>query len=136
MSVRPLAFHPNGQIDYWHDEESHGGTVQIADLQHPSGLNGVDDRFLILPCQCGTVSIHPISGGADPDRIQALFALKRATAPANRNKPFATILQEVADATAALDGPGRFKLAGVTRGHIEDGTTESPVETMLKERQK
>lgn len=136
MSVRPTIFHDNGRIDVWHDERGHGGTVRLADIHHPARLTGADDtRYLMVACPvtgCDSVSVHPVGGGADPERVQALHALKRAEQ--DRRRPFGAVLAEIAAEAEAMDGPGRFRLRDVDRQHIEDGTAASPVETRDRDR--
>lgn len=111
MSIRPVNFPSSGDLIVWHDEFNHGGTIAAADIKFAKDRAGADlDTFIVLNCPvpgCGSQSIHPIGGGADPERVQAMFALKYRTAKAM------TWDQAVAAVEAAaenMDGPGRARI--------------------------
>jgi hypothetical protein len=113
MSIRPVTFNANGSIDVWHDEANHGGNVPAAGIHWLKLPNGNNDlRWMYLPCpSCDSESMHPASGGADPDQVQRLFARRIRTLAANR-----TWLQARAILRTLVqnqDGLARFKLANV-----------------------
>lgn len=123
MTVRPIAFNPNGSIEVTHDGPNHVGTIAKADIGFAKTISGADDiRFIELACPvpgCNAVSVHPVSGGCDPVNVQKMFGKKFRAAPvtvpghpnAQRNWTQAkSLVQELAE---AMDGPGRFRLEGV-----------------------
>lgn len=120
MSVRPMAFSPDGTVSIWHDEGGHGGSVNLADLAFGAAIGAPDDeRCIVLPCPgCGSVSSHPVGGGASPHAVQALHVLKQVQA---RGRTFAAAKVRVALLASQQDFPGRFKLTRVTRQAIETG---------------
>lgn len=125
MAVYPVAFYPNGNVDLWHSERGHGGTVAITSL--PYSVNPVtgaeDDRFVVVPCPaCPSISAHPASGGGSPEVVQALHILKRARA----GRAFAQAKADVEALTEADAGPGRFKLARAARSDLEAGKLIKP----------
>lgn len=114
MSIRPTAFHDDGTIDVIHDDPGYGhtGTLNIADLKYGSnsaGQEDTDDRFILLPCPaagCNSVSIHPITGGADPDRIQKLAVIHRM---ARKDVSIAAAFNWVKDTSGTMERPDRFR---------------------------
>lgn len=131
MSLYITAFHPDGSLDVWHAEAGHGGTVPLDQIAHPPAIGPItSDDLLQVMCPvpgCGAGVIHPVSGGADPDAVQALFVLKRADEDAKaqpdakKRRKYADVLAEVRDRAEALDGPGRFRLAGVAESDLKSG---------------
>ena len=86
MSVRPTAFGPDERVTIWHDEFQHGGSVPLADVKQTKNADGSPNPFwleLVCPATrvnargqtvpCGSVSLHPVGGGADPVMVQRLF---------------------------------------------------------------
>ena len=77
MSVRPVAFNvAAGTHAFVADETGHSGNLAEGSIsfgQNPDG--SVNHRMVVVPCpdNCGAVSAHPISGGADADNVQRLF---------------------------------------------------------------
>src|SRR5215831_14979445 len=83
MSVRPVTFLPNGDIDVVCDETGHSGTIAAADIHYTTMFGGPQDGaenhyFIILNCPdgCGVSSIWPVSGGADAKMGQQMFVNK------------------------------------------------------------
>ncbi len=122
MSIRPVTFNADGSVEVWHDERSHGGTVAAASIRFlvAESTGAEDIRFLTLPCPavgCGSVSTHPAGGGADPDRVQRLFARmyqRNVTSPALTGLDTWTAAKgKVQEVVGAMDGPGRYRLEGV-----------------------
>lgn len=133
--IAPTTFHANGDLDVWHDEFQHGGTLAIDDIQFAKRANGTtdyDQLELHCPAGCGSVSWHPISGGGAPDRVQELFMrkLRRCADPVpglpNRSgnprarRPFADIKAYVKGRAEGLDGPGRFKHEAMQAQDLDD----------------
>lgn len=117
MAVRPLRVNPDGTIAVWHDEAEHGGTVRLTDLRLVRQPNGQPNfRFTQLACPvagCGAISVHPASGGCDPDAVQRLFAhliLANPLLPARTWQAAKDLLKQLVE---ELDGPGRWRLDGV-----------------------
>lgn len=79
MSVRPVAFNPDGSIDAVYDEQGHTGTIPaigVAWADNPDGSH--NHNFIVLPCPdgCGVTSTHPVGGGAAPVDVQQMFVKK------------------------------------------------------------
>lgn len=117
MAVRPLRVNPDGTVAVWHDELVHGGVVRLTDLRPGLLANGQKDfRFTQLTCPvagCGAVSVHPCSGGCDPDNVQRLFArliLANPALPATTWPAAKALLKKL---VADLDGPDRWRLENV-----------------------
>jgi len=79
MSVRPINFLPNGDIEVVNDELGHSGTILAADIDwSKEPVNNTESHnFIILNCpdQCGSVSTWPV-GGSDPSTAQPMFVKK------------------------------------------------------------
>lgn len=118
MTVHPRAIHPEGTVEVWHDEANHGGTVGLTDLRprRDAPDRPADYRFTLLTCPvagCGAISVHPASGGCDPDEVQRLFAyliLANPQLPARTWQAAKDLLKQLVE---ELDGPGRWRLDGV-----------------------
>lgn len=80
MSIRPTAFHNDGTFTVVHDDPGYGciGTVKLADLEHAiHPLGHADPFWLVIHCPKGDgTTLHPASGGADPEMVQELFIRK------------------------------------------------------------
>src|SRR4051794_1815053 len=80
MAVKPVGFHLDGTVDLWHDERQHGGSVALADIPLGLDVTGAPDLgTAVLTCPvpgCVWSSWHPPGGGADPEGVQPLHALK------------------------------------------------------------
>jgi hypothetical protein len=126
MAIRPITYNPDGSIEVWHDEFSHGGTIPEADIKFAKKHDGTDDeRFIILNCPypgCNSSSLHPASGGCDPEQVQKLFAkmYKKHSAieklPHHEKQAQRTWDQAKANlkrVVEEMDGPGRFRLDGI-----------------------
>ena len=117
MSVRPVTFLPNGDVEAVYDEGGHSGTIPAADIQWATNMDGSHNHsFIILNCPdgCGAVSTHPVGGGAAPPDVQQMFVNKAASdACACGNIPAGNA--NLADAHMHLqcdrmDGPDRWQL--------------------------
>lgn len=79
MAVRPIKFNSNGSIDIYHDEYNHGGIIQPTDLRYAKNQDGTENKDVILMrCPvpgCDSFSLHPSSGGCDPENVKRLFEL-------------------------------------------------------------
>ena len=86
------------------------GTLALSALNFATKPDGTPDRhFLVLPCgnaACGSVSTHPVGGGAHPRAIQALFILKLMQ---HDSLTFAQAAALVKTAAEAMDGVSRFQ---------------------------
>ncbi len=131
MAIISTTITGDGAVTVAHTEAGHGGTVQLADLQHvPDGAGGVDPHFLLLPCPvCGAVLIHPASGGAAPQEVQRLFAHKfkshgvpqRPDAAGKKRSPkpvkdWQEAKSNLRALVEAQDGPGRWLLERADEG--------------------
>lgn len=119
MSIRPTQFNGDGSIDVWHDERQHGGVINANDIKFVRRPDDtVDHDFIILECpvaQCDSMSVHPVSGGADPEAVQSLFAhayKRERTGPLRDVDTWDKAAKRVRERAEALDGVGRFRLEG------------------------
>jgi hypothetical protein len=127
VSVRPVKFNADGSVDVVHDDAPggpHSGTVTAATLglgafaQLQSG--GQTHNAISLPCPvagCGSVSLHPIGGGAAPAQVQELFVrvVARVGCPCGQltaGKPILIVQAHVKLQAERMDGVGRWQ-AGV-----------------------
>ena len=80
MSVRPVVFQPNGDIDVVFDELGHTGTIPAAEVQWATHIDGTshNHNFIVLVCPdgCGATSPHPVGGGAAASEVQQMFVQK------------------------------------------------------------
>jgi len=79
MSVRPVTFQPNGDIDVVFDELGHSGTIPAAQVQWATQMDGSHNHnFIVLVCPdgCGATSTHPVGGGAAAPDVQQMFVQK------------------------------------------------------------
>jgi hypothetical protein len=89
-------------------------TITLASIQFGTNMDGTTNRhYIILTCggTCGSVSTHPVGGGARPHMVQALFILRLMVA---QSLTFAQAKAVVKAAANAVDGDGRFQLNAVT----------------------
>jgi hypothetical protein len=79
MSVRPVTFQANGDIDVVFDEGGHSGTIPAAEVVWATNIDGSrNHNFIVLACPdgCGATSTHPVGGGAAPFDVQQMFVKK------------------------------------------------------------
>ena len=79
MSVRPINFLPNGDIEVIYDELGHSGTIPAAEVRWTTNMDGSDNHnFIVLNCPdgCGDSSSWPVGGGADAPNAQRMFVEK------------------------------------------------------------
>jgi len=79
MSVRPVTFQANGDIDVVYDELGHSGTIPAAEVQWATQIDGSHNHnFIVLACPdgCGASSTWPVGGGADAAMGQQMFVEK------------------------------------------------------------
>lgn len=116
MSIRPTRFNADGSIDVWHDEASHGGVILAKHIQFGSQFDGTPNVHSIgLRCPvsgCGSMSVHPVGGGADPEMVQRLFVRQyKASKLVPEAKDWASAVATVTAAIVATDGPERVRIA-------------------------
>lgn len=117
MSVRPVTFQENGDIDVVYDEQGHSGTIPAAEVQWATDMQGGHNHnFIVLNCPdgCGASSTHPVGGGAAPADVQQMFVHK-ATLEACACGHIEPGNANVADAHMHLqadrmDGPERWQI--------------------------
>src|SRR4029434_7164985 len=76
MSIRPITFQANGDIDVVFDEMGHSGTIPAAEVQWAIHIDGAHNHnFIVLVCPdgCGATSTHPVGGGAAASDVQHMF---------------------------------------------------------------
>jgi len=79
MSIRPINFLPNGDIEAIYDELGHSGTIPAAEVRWTTGIDGTPNHsYIVLDCPdgCGASSTHPVGGGAAPVEVQQMFVHK------------------------------------------------------------
>src|SRR5499427_3764346 len=79
MSIRPVAFNPDGSVDVVYDETGHTGTIAAADIKWTQQMVGTPNHsYIVLECPdgCGASSTHPVGGGADAPNVQQMFVHK------------------------------------------------------------
>jgi len=79
MSIRPINFLPNGDIDVVYDELGHSGTIPAAEIRWTTNMDGSPNHsYIVLDCPdgCGASSTHPVGGGADAPNVQQMFVHK------------------------------------------------------------
>ena len=63
MSVRPINFLPNGDLEVVYDELGHSGTIPAAEIKWTKDMQGNDQHsYIVLNCPdgCGGSSTHPV----------------------------------------------------------------------------
>ncbi|MHB8918915.1 MAG: hypothetical protein ACYC4H_12890 [Desulfocucumaceae bacterium] len=126
MAIIPIKFNVDGSIKVRHTEFNHEGIILETDIKFAKKLDGTDDlRFIILGCPvagCNSESIHPASGGVDPEKVQKMFAKMYKKYPAKEklpkyekdaNRTWDEAKVNLKKVVEEMDGPGRFKLEGV-----------------------
>lgn len=88
--------------------------VALASLEHPSGADGLPNpNLLMLECgQCGSVTGHPVAGGAAPIMVQALFVARAMDKDPKLSFKAATAA--IGQIVTAIEGSGRFQLSGTS----------------------
>jgi hypothetical protein len=118
MSVRPITFQPNGDIDVVFDEMGHSGTVPAAEVMWATNMDGSHNHnFIVLVCPdgCGATSTWPVAGGADAVNGQQMFVEKTtregcACGQTTAGDTTATPTAHVRLNCNRMDGPGRWQL--------------------------
>lgn len=126
MSIRPVTFQPNGDIDVVHDELGHGGTIPAAEIIWTNDIDGnPNHNFIVLNCpdNCGSSSTHPVGGGADAPNVQQMFVEKVKIAGCSCGQIEPNDTSSAPESHVRLncnrmDGPGRWKLDS-SPGNIE-----------------
>ncbi len=126
MAIIPIEFYSDGLIKVRHTEFNHEGIIPEADIKFAKKLDGTDDlRFIILECPvpgCNSSSLHPASGGVDPEKVQRMFAKMYKKYPTKEklpkyekdaNRTWDEAKANLKKVIEEMDGPGRFKLDGV-----------------------
>src|SRR5262252_2081083 len=118
MSVRPVAFNPDGSIETVYDEAGHSSTIPAAEVRWTTNLDGSPNHsYIVLQCPdgCGASSTHPVGGGADAPNVQQMFVHKtelegcacgNVAAGDNTGTPMSHVRLNV----NRMDGAGRWLL--------------------------
>lgn len=121
MAVRPIKI-MGDTVEVWHDEGQHGGRVTLHTLAFGAAPNGSEDlRYLHIPCPvpgCDSHSVHPASGGCDPESVQRLFVKRLMLHPKHAGKPAARAFADAQAEHQALveaEGPNRYRLVEYTQ---------------------
>jgi hypothetical protein len=118
MSVRPVTFQPNGDIDVVYDEQGHNGTIPAAEVRWSTTIDGSHSHsFIVLACPdgCGATSTHPVGGGADAPNVQHMFVHKTELAGCACGDVEAGLTNSVPEShvhlnVARMDGNARWSL--------------------------
>lgn len=117
MSIRPIQQNADGSIAVIHDELGHTGTIPAAEIQWGTAFDmSPDHNFITLICPepgCGSVSTHPVGGGAAPVEVQQMFVAKvdRDGCVCPMGKAASKMASEhVHELVTAMDGPERWAL--------------------------
>src|SRR5262252_629802 len=118
MSVRPINFLPNGDLEVVYDELGHSGTIPAAEIRWTQNLDGTDSHnYIVLNCPdgCGASSTHPVGGGADAPHVQQMFVNKVAAEGCACGQVVATDSDTLGESHVRLqvnrmDGPFRWQL--------------------------
>lgn len=118
MSVRPVLFHENGDVDCVYDELGHNGTIPATEVQWATNIDGSHNHnFIVLACPdgCGATSTHPVGGGASPAQVQEMFVRKvdqDGCACPEGTMPTVAAVDHVKGLVEAMDGPDRWQVDG------------------------
>ena len=125
MSVFVHDFNPgDGTWLITHDDApggSHTGVIQPTDVQRQVNMDGTpNENFAIVTCPvCGSVSTHPVGGGAQAPLVQEMFiylAMRDGCteAPMGRKLRSTMTYEEAHDHVKghceAMDGEGRWQV--------------------------
>lgn len=109
--IRPTSI-TKANVKVVHDDKNrgHSGTVPMSDITLSS-----DMMYLALPCPtCESYSVHPVSGGGEPELVQKLFLAKiafdSATIPELMGKTPEEIRQFVRERIRDQDGEDRYRI--------------------------
>lgn len=134
MSVRPVAFNPDGSIDVVFDELGHTGTIPAAEIIWTSGIDGTPNHnFTILNCPdgCGASSTHPVGGGADAPNVQQMFVEKteRDGCACGAVHPGTTAVPEAHARLncSRMDGPQRWQASDTPQVEAQAGPPQTPI---------
>lgn len=113
MAIRPVRI-IGANVEVNHDERGHGGLVPLAAFQPGRKRDGTPDyRFTQIACPfpgCGAVSVHPASGGCDPEGVQRLIAHLILANPAIPARTWAAAKATLKRMVDEMDGPERWRL--------------------------
>jgi hypothetical protein len=118
MSVRPVAFQPDGSVDVVYDELGHSGSIPASAIVWATHADGTDNHdFIVLTCPdgCGAASTHPVAGGAAPADVQQMFVHKteRDGCACGQTQPGDTSAMPASHVRLncnRMDGPGHWQL--------------------------
>jgi hypothetical protein len=118
VSVRPIKFLPNGDVDIVFDELGHSGTIPAAEVVWMTAIDGGEThKFIALTCPdgCGHTSTWPVGGGADAPTGQQLFVQKTqregcVCGQVVQGDPAALSESHVRLQVNRMDGLGRWQL--------------------------
>lgn len=133
MSVRPVLTHADGSIDVILDELGHEGVLtpqQIMWGTNPDGTPNHNTVALECPDGCGTVSWHPVGGGADAPGIQGMFVdkVEREGCCCGNVEAATTAVPEshVHLLVSRMDGPDRWQLDDAPVVQAQAGPPDGP----------
>jgi hypothetical protein len=110
--------------DAWtvtHDDApggSHEASVAHTGIKHATGIDGAPNhQSAVVACPvCGSVSTHPVGGGAQPPLVQEMFVrlVQRDDCPCPDNfkaaRSFSAAKEHVKVHTEEMDGVGRWQV--------------------------
>lgn len=126
MPIRPTSVNPDRTVSVVHEETGHAGAIPFARVEFGRRPDGsVDFRYATLRCPqagCDAASTYPIGGGSLPETVQRIFVAALLAAPTSIvPNPPATLAEakaRVRALVAAMDGPGRWRLEGLTAADL------------------
>jgi hypothetical protein len=117
MSVRPINFLANGDLEVIYDEQGHMGNILAAEVRWSTNPDGSESHnYIALDCPdgCGARSTWPVGGGADAPMGQEMFVRKIDLEGCCCDAPLARTSQAAIDhvheLVTAMDGPERWQL--------------------------
>jgi hypothetical protein len=124
MSVFVSDFHPPGNPNNWtvtHDDApggAHAGAMRESEITHALDIDGSPNHQMasVVCPECGSVSMHPVGGGAQPPLVQELFVrlVLRDDCPCpdafSAGGTFDLAKEHVKVHTEEMDGPGRWQM--------------------------
>jgi hypothetical protein len=122
MSVFVSNFNPgDGSWIIVHDELGHTGAIDPTEIIYTKNPDNSDNHnFAIIHClECDSVSTHPVGGGAQPESVQEMFVHMAYLngCPCGKlaaGRSSTETQDHIKIHCEEMDGPGRWKLDGVT----------------------
>lgn len=102
----------------------HSGDLDPSTVAFATKPDGSTDfRVLVIACPvagCGSVSYHPIGGGAAPRQVQEMFVrhliAKGIACPCgllSAGRPIVQVIAHMKQHAEDMDGPGRWQVASL-----------------------